>query len=535
MSAGPVAVQQQKGDTYATREKEKSVRTSNIAAGKAVADAVRTSLGPRGMDKMIVQPAGDVMITNDGATILKQMDVQHPAAKMLVELSKSQDIEAGDGTTTVVVLAGSLLAQTQFLLNKGIHPTIISDAFMLANRKAQEVLVQMASPVQLTDREALIRAANTSLSSKMVSQYSSLLSPVAVDAVLRVIDPTVATNVDLRDIRVAKKLGGTVDDTELIDGLILYDRPNEASAKRVAGPKQVKNCKIGLIQFCLSPPKTNMDNSVVVGDYTQMDRILREEREYILKLCKKIQSTGCNVLLIQKSIIRDAVNELALHFLAKLKIFVVTNVERDEIEFISKTVHCLPVASIEGFTADKLGRADLCEELPTADGKLVKITGVPGGGKTVSVLVRGSNKLMIDEAERSLHDALCVIRSLVKRRYLLAGGGAPEVEVAMRLEQLADTLTGKESFCVRAFAAALDVIPTTLAENAGHNPISVLTELRARHRQGERFAGVTAKKGVANMWEENVVQPLLVTSSTMQLATECVRMILKIDDIVATR
>eukprot|EP00698_Gefionella_okellyi_P005709 TRINITY_DN15173_c0_g1_i1.p1 TRINITY_DN15173_c0_g1~~TRINITY_DN15173_c0_g1_i1.p1 ORF type:complete len:552 (+),score=168.61 TRINITY_DN15173_c0_g1_i1:193-1656(+) len=487
------------------------------------------------MDKMIVAADGNVMITNDGATILKQMDVQHPAARMLVELSKSQDVEAGDGTTTVVVLAGSLLAQCQFLLGKGIHATTISDAFLRANKMAQEVLLTMAMPVQLTDRESLIRAATTSLSSKMVSQYSSLLSPVAVDAVSRVIDPQTATNVDLRDIRIAKKLGGTVDDTELVEGLVLFDRPNEASSKRVAGPKVVKNAKIGLIQFQLSAPKSNMDSSITVGDYQQMDRILREERAYILNICKKIQVTGCNVLLIQKSIIRDAINELALSFLAKMKILVVTNIERDEIEFITKTINCLPVASIEGFTADKLGKADLVEEVATSERKIVKVTGVPNGGKTVSVLVRGSNKLMIDEAERSLHDALCVIRSLVKKRYLLAGGASAEVEVAMKLEQLADTLPGLEGFCVRAFAAALDVIPTTLAENAGHNPIAVLTELRARHRQGERYAGVTAKKGVANMLEENVVQPLLVTSSAMQLATETVRMILKIDDIVGTR
>lgn len=525
----------QKGDTQQTRDKERSVRIANLQAAKGVADAVRTSLGPRGMDKMIITPTGDVTITNDGATILKQMDIQHPAGKMLVELSKSQDIEAGDGTTSVVVMAGSLLTQVQQLLLKGIHPSTISDSVLLANKIGQETLQDMAFPVTLTDREQLIKAVNTALSSKMVNQYTSLLSPVAVDSVLRVIDPTTATNVDLKDIRVVSRLGGTVDDTELIDGLVLFDRPNEASAKRATGPKLVKNAKIGLIQFCLSAPKTNMESNIVVGDYRQMDRLLQQEQKYILDMCKQIQATGCNVLLIQKSIIRDAVNDLSLHFLARMKILVVTNIEREDIEFISKTVKCLPVASIDQFSADKLGTAGLVEEMEAADRKMVKITGVPAGSKTVSVLVRGSNRLMLDEAERSIHDALCVVRSLVKRRFLLAGGGAPETEIALRLQQAADTMTGKQSYCLRSFADALEVLPTTLAENAGLNPIQVMTELRARHIKGDRSAGVAAKKGVADMVEENVIQPLLVTSSALQLASECVRMILKIDDIVLTR
>jgi T-complex protein 1 subunit delta len=525
----------QKGDTQQTREKERSVRISNLQAGKAVADAVRTSLGPRGMDKMIISTTNDVTITNDGATILKMMDIQHPAGKMLVELSKAQDIEAGDGTTSVVVMAGSLLTQVQSLLQRGIHASIISESFQLANKKSQELLQEIAIPVSLADRESLIKAANTALSSKMVNQYTSLLSPVAVDAVLRVIDPLTAVNVDLKDIRVVSRLGGTVDDTELIDGLVLFDRPNEASAKRATGPKSVKNAKVGLIQFCLSAPKTNMESSVVVGDYRQMDRILQQESAYVLDMCKKIQATGCNVLLVQKSIIRDAVNDLSLHFLARMKILVVTNIEREDIEFISKTVHCLPVASVDQFSADKLGKADLVEEMEAADRKMVKITGVPAGSKTVCVLVRGSNRLMLDEAERSIHDALCVVRSLVKKRFLLAGGGAPETEITMRINAYADTLLGKQSFCVRAFADAFEVIPITLAENAGLNPINVLTELRARHQKGEKYAGVAAKKGVADMQEENVIQPLLVTSSAVQLATECVRMILKIDDIVLVR
>jgi len=279
-----------------------------------------------------------------------------------------------------------------------------------------------------------------------------------------------------------------------------------------------------------------MENNVVISDYSQMDRVLREERNHILNMCKKIQKTGCNVLLIQKSILRDAVTDMSLHFLAKMKILVVKDIERDDIEFITKTLGCVPIASIDSFVQEKLGKADLVEEITTSDGKLVKITGVPNAGKTVSVLVRGSNKLVLDEADRSLHDALCVIRSIVKKRNLIAGGGAPEVELALQLSNYAKTLEGVESYCVRAYAEAFEVIPYTLAENAGLHPIAIVTELRNRHAQGEKTAGINVRKGaITNILEENVVQPLLVTTSAVTLATETVIMLLKIDDIVLAR
>lgn len=513
-------------------EKQKDVRTSNIVAARALSDVVRTSLGPKGMDKMISNPNGENIITNDGATILQQLKVQHPAAKMLVQLSKSQDIEAGDGTTTVVILAGALLGACSQLFAKGIHASRIVESFQKAVQKAEEVLISMSTPVDLSDKESLIKSATTALNSKVVSQYSTLLAPIAVDAILRVIDPKTATNVDLRDIRVVKKLGGTIDDTELIDGIVFTQKVSHTAG----GPSKVTNAKIGLIQFCLSAPKTNIENSIVISDYTQMDRVLREERNYILSMCKKIQQSGCNVLLIQKSILRDAVNDLSLHFLAKLKIMVVTDIERDEIEFITKTLGCSPIASIEGFTAEKLGTAKLVEEVRTSDGKIVKITGVPNPGKTVTILCRGSNKLVLDESERSVHDALCVIRSLVKKRYLIAGGGAPETEISLQLANYSKTLTGIESYCFRAFADAFEIVPYTLAENAGLNPIAIVTELRNRHAKGEKTAGINVKKGIiSDILKENVVQPLLVCTSEINLATETVNTILKIDDLVQTR
>ncbi|KAB0366013.1 hypothetical protein FD754_010169, partial [Muntiacus muntjak] len=443
--AGAVGAAGDRGKSaYQDRDKPAHIDFSNISAAKVVADAISTSLGPKGMDKMIQDGKGDVTITNDGATILKQMQVLHPAARMLVELSKAQDIEAGDGTTSVVIIAGSLLDSCTKLLQKGIHPTIISESFQKALEKGIEILTDM-----------------------VVFQYSSLLSPVSVDAVMKVIDPATATSVDLRDIKIVKML----------------------DLKRL----------IGLIQFCLSAPKTDMDNQIVVSDYVQMEGVLREERAYILNLVKQIKKTGCNVLLIQKSILRDALSDLALHFLNKKKIMVVKDIEREDNEFICKTIGAKPVVHVDQFTADMLGSAELAEEVSlNGSGKLIKITGCANAGKTVTIVVRGSNKLVFEEAERSIHDAFCVICCLL----------------ALRLTECSRTLSGMESYCICAFADAMEVITSTLAGNGGLNPIST--------------------GGVSNILEELVVQPLLVSVSALTLATETVRSILKIDDVVNT-
>lgn len=528
---------------FKTQDKPDEVRRSNMNAAKAVSDAIRTSLGPKGMDKMIQTASGEVVITNDGATILKHMAVMHPAARMLVELSQAQDVEAGDGTTSVVVIAGSLLNAAEKMLNKGIHPTIIAESFQRAASKAVEFLTDIATPIELTDRESLLRAASTSLNSKIVSQYSSVLAPIAVDAVTRLIDPTKhveapaaipllgqkgdGANVDLRDIRIVKKVGGTIDDTELVEGLVLEQNVIVGSG----GPIRMEKARIAICQFQLSSPKPDMDNQIVVNDYRQMDKILKEERQYLLNMCKKIKKTGCNVLLIQKSILRDAVNDLALHFLAKLKILVVTNIERDEIEFITNTLNCKPIADIENFTEDKLASADLVDEVSQSGARICRISGIKNMGRTVSILCTGANALVLGESERSLHDALCVVRCLVKKQALIAGGGSPEVHVSRLLAEYAQRLSGMEAYCFQAYAEALEIIPTTLAENAGLNPISIVTELRNRHALGERTAGINVRKGqITNILEENVLQPLLVNTSAIELATETVSLLLRIDD-----
>lgn len=471
------------------------------------------------------------------------MGLQHPAARMLVDLSHAQDIEAGDGTTSVVVIAGSLLGAAERLLGKGIHPTVISESFQRAAKQAVQILEGMSVPINLADRQTLLKAASTSLSSKIVSQEPKL-APMAVDAVLRTINPNNASNVDLRNIRVLKKSGGVIDDSEMVDGLVL----SQQAAKSAGGPTRIEKAKIGLIQFQLSPPKPDMENQIVVNDYRQMDKILKEERTYLLNMVKKIKKAKCNVLLVQKSILRDAVNDLSLHFLYKLGIMCVKDIERDEVEFICKSTGCKPIADIDSFTEDKLGSADLVEEVSFLGSRYTKVTGVkhsnPGAPRTVSIVARGANPLILDEAERSLHDAMCVIRCLVKKRALLPGGGAPEMAVSTQLAQMSTTLNYPDAICFKAFADALEVVPVTLAENAGLNSIKVVTELRARHAKGETNMGVSIKRGGVGMMggedkssasAEAVMQPLLVSTSAIELASETVKMILRIDDIALSR
>jgi T-complex protein 1 subunit delta len=332
-----------------------------------------------------------------------------------------------------------------------------------------------------------------------------------------------------------KKLGASVDETELVDGLVITQKISRSAG----GPTRIKDAKIGLIQFCLSAPKTDMESNIQIRDYTQMDRLLREERAILAKMVKQIAKTGCNVLLVQKSILRDATTDLSLDFCAKAKIMVVKDIERDEIEFISKIVGVEPCATIDSFTPDKLGRADLVweENLGSELGSIVRMTGLTSSkGGCVSVLVRGSNKLLLDETERSIHDALCVVRSLVKKKALIPGGGTPEMEVAQKLAIWARGLGGIKAVCVEHYAEALELVPYTLAENAGMKSVEIVTKLRAAHVAGDKFAGINVKKCcISNMFDEKVVQPLLVSTNSIKMATETVRMILKIDDVVMTR
>jgi T-complex protein 1 subunit delta len=340
----------------------------------------------------------------------------------------------------------------------------------------------------------LIQNAITSLSSKVVSHHSDLLAPIAVDSILKIIDKETATNADLNNIHVAKKIGGTIDDSELINGLVFVDKKASHFA---GGPTRIENAKIGLVQFPLSAPKTDLESNVVVHDYTAMDRLLKEEKRYILDMVKKIIASGANVLLLQKSVLREAVSDLALHFLAKKKIMVIKDIDRDQVDFIARTINATPVAHIDQFTKEKLGTAGLVvEEGSGGSNKIVKVLECPNQGQTVSILLRGSNGLVLEEADRSLHDALCVVRALVKKRSLVPGGACVEMEVAHQLQKYSREIFGSDSYVCRAYGEALELIPYTLSENAGLNPILFVTELRNAHTDGKTYAGLNIKKGI---------------------------------------
>ena len=516
------------------QEHPTDVRMSCILAAKSVADAVRSSLGPRGMDKLIQLKDGTVIITNDGATILKWMGVAHPAAKLMVSMSQAQDVAAGDGTTSVVIFAGAFLSGCKTLLERKLHPSLISDALKVVGEEGLKVLQSMQIPFpdngEFTPRvrEILIDSATTSLSSKLAAQWSDVLAPIAVDSVLKVFD---GEKVDLNDIRVVQKVGGVLDDSELVDGVVFEHRAlgNDEG-------KKIKNAKIAMVQFQLSQVKTDMDSQIVLTTPGQMAAAEKQRRLYVLKLVKALQSIKPDVILLQKRVLRDALSDVAIKALKKAGIMVVKDIERNDVDFVCRTLGCKPIASVEGISADKLGFAECVEEMNTPSGPIVKFTGLTTKSNTVSVLLRGSNELMIGEAERSLHDALCVIRSLVYERFLLPGGGAAEVELAVRLSQKAEEIGGEIGHCIRCFADALDIVPYTLAENAGLSPLDVVTKLRKLHLEGKKNYGVSVTShGPGDMVEENVLQPFLVTKSALAFASETVRMIMKVDDILATR
>ena len=370
--------------------KQADIRTSNIQAAQAVLDTVRTSLGPRGLDKMVTNTKGELIVTNDGATIMKQLSARHPVARMLVDLSAAQDIEAGDGTTSVVVLATSLLSSTTDLFNAGIHSSKIAASFQKCQLEAQKVIDTMTIPVDLNDRDTLISLASTSLSSKVVSPHSNILAPIAVDAVLSVRDPLIPNNVDLRNIKVIMKEGATVDSTQLIHGVVFNKPP-----KRLPGaPSSIENPKIAICQFCLSPPKSNMDSTLIASDHTALDRILREEKTYTLKLVKSIRDSGANVLIVQKNIMREAVSDLAHHFLNKLGIMVISDIEISEMDFISRSLGATPVASIDDLLPANLATAGLVE----VKENMTYITGCnprPDDAPTRTIIVRGTNQMVI--------------------------------------------------------------------------------------------------------------------------------------------
>ncbi|TFF96724.1 MAG: thermosome subunit [Promethearchaeota archaeon] len=507
------------------RTRGKDAMDNNISAAIVIAEAVRTSLGPRGMDKMLVDQFGDVVITNDGATILKEIDVQHPAGKMMVEVAKTQDSEVGDGTTTSVILAGELLKRAKKLLEQKIHPTVITEGFRKAAEKAVEILNEMSIKSGIDDAEGLKNCAMTCMSSKIVSESKDYLADICIDAIKAIAEQVDGKWVaDIEKVQIQKKEGESIDDTTLIKGIILD--------KEVVNPgmkKSVKDAKILLLQSALEIEKTEFDSKYQITSPEQIQMFLDEEENMLRKMVDKIKNSGATVVICQKGI-----DDMAQHFLAKAGIMAVRRVKKSDIEKLAKATGGTIFNSLDDVTAEQLGWAGLVEERKIMNDSWIFIEECKDP-KSVVILIRGGTELITDEVDRAIHDALCVVRDVVEDQKIVGGGGAPEIETAIQLRKYASTLGGREQLAVEVFADALDIVPKTLAENAGLDQIDILMKLRAAHQQGNKFAGHDIDTGdiVNNMMEVGVVEPTAVKVQAIKSSTEAANMILRIDDVIA--
>ena len=508
-----------------SRSRGRNAQRSNIMAARIISEVVKSSFGPRGMDKMLVDTLGDVTITSDGATILDEMAVEHPAAKMMVEVAKTTDDEVGDGTTSVVVFAGKLLEKAEQLMDMKVHPTIIVDGYTKAAEKALELYDEIAIDVSPTDRGMLKKVAMTSMASKMVRENSEQLADLAVNAVLRVAEKRGSEyRVDLDDIEVEKKKGETLLGTKLIEGIAIDKEVTHSSM-----PKRIENAKIALINRALEVEKTEFDAEIRIKSPDQMKSFLDEEERMMKKMVDKIVDSGAGVVLCQKGI-----DDIVQYFLAKNAILAVKSVKSSSMEKLAKATGGKIVTNLDALTASGLGRAKLVEERKMGEDNWVFVEECENP-KAVTVLVRGGTEKIIDEAERSLHDALSVVRDMVQRPKLVAGGGAPEMEVSGRLREWAEGLSGRVQLAALDFAEALEVIPTALAENAGLDPIDIIVELRSSHEKGEKWTGVDVFNGeVRDMVKLDVYEPLAVKEQIVKSATEVASMILRIDDVIAS-
>jgi len=508
------------------REKGKGAQMNNIMAARAISDAVKSTLGPKGMDKMLVDSMGDATVTNDGATILKEIDVEHPAAKMIVEVAKAQDEECGDGTTSAVILTGELLKYAGDLLEQNIHPTVITHGFKLASEKSIEVLNKLSMPIKASDKKTLRDIAMTSMASKGASSAKEVLADVAVDAVTSVVEKTDGkTYVDMDNIQIQKKHGGVIEDTNIIKGLILdKERVHDGM------PKNIKNAKIVLVNAAIEVKKTEVDARIQIQDPTQLQAFLDEEEGMLRKMVDKIKKSGANVLICQKGI-----DDLAQHFLAKAGIYSVRRAKKSDMEKLSKATGATVVANLDDLTSKDLGGAGTVEEKKIGDDKMTFITGCKNP-KAVSVLIRGSTEHVVDELERGIHDALFVVKVALEDGKMTAGGGAAATSVSMALREYAPSVGGREQMAIEAFANAVEVVPKTLAENAGLDPIDMMIEMRRVHKKGNKYAGIDVFNGkVTDMFKNNVIEPLRVSVQEVQASTEAATLILRIDDVIASK
>ncbi|MDH7507417.1 MAG: thermosome subunit beta [Candidatus Thermoplasmatota archaeon] len=509
-----------------TREKGRGAQKNNIMVAVAISDAVKSTLGPKGMDKMLVDSMGDVVITNDGATILKEIDVEHPAAKMIVEVAKSQDEECGDGTTTAVILTGELLKSAEELLNQNIHPTMICKGYKLASEKATEILDELAITINPGDKKTLRNIAMTSMASKGASGLKELLADIVVDAATSVAEEIDGkTVVDLDNIQIQKKQGGSIQDTEIIKGIILdKERVHDGM------PKQVNKAKIALVDAALEVKKTEVDAKIEIRDPSQLQAFLDEEESMLKKMVEKVKNSGANVLICQKGI-----DDIAQHFLAKEGIYAVRRAKKSDMEKLAKATGGRIVASLDDLSSEDLGYAGTVEEKKFGEDKMTFITDCKNP-KAVSIFIRGGTEHVVDELERAMHDALSVVKAALEDGKMTAGGGATAAAIAMALRNYAPTIGGREQMAIEAFANAIEAVPKTLVQNAGLDPIDIMLEIRQAHKKGNKYAGIDVFNGkVADMLKQNVVEPLRVSMQEIQSATEASTMILRIDDVIAAK
>ena len=517
---GPVLVLKES----ALQQKGRDAQKNNIAAAKLVAELVKTSLGPRGLDKMLVDSLGDVTITNDGATILKEIDTQHPAAKMMVEISKTIDTEVGDGTTSSVVFAGALLEKAEKLLEKDVHSTVIIDGYQAASEKALELLAKLAKTVKPDDRESLIKIAKTSMQSKLVSEDSAPLSKLVVDSILKIAEKDGDKySVDLDNLKVEKKAGGSIDDTSLINGIVL-----DKEIVHSGMPTKAEKAKIALVNAALEVEKTEMSAEIRISDPTQMQQFLEEENQMLKSMVDKIHKIGANVLICQKGI-----DDIAQHYLSKHGVLAVRRVKESDMTKLAKATGGRISTNLDDISADDLGSAEIVQQKKVESDKWVFIEGCKNP-RSVTVLIRGGSQRVVDEVDRSLHDSLMVVKDVVENPSIVAGGGSPEAYLAAELNEWSSSSEGREQLAIKQYAEAFESIPLTIAENAGMDPIDTIITLRANQSNGKQTVGINAKESkIGDMFRLDIVEPLVVKEQIIKSATEAACMILRIDDVIA--
>jgi len=517
---GPVLVLKES----ALQQKGRDAQHNNIQAAKLVADLVKSSLGPRGLDKMLVDSLGDVTITNDGATILKEIEVQHPAAKMMVEIAKTLDNEVGDGTTSSVVFAGALLSKAEDLLKKDVHSSVIVEGYQAASEKTLEILSEIAKKIQPDDRESLLNIAKTSMESKLVSDESDSLSKIVVDAILKIaIKKDEKYTVDLDNIKVEKKTGASIQDTHLIKGIVL-----DKEVVHSGMPTKIEKAKIALVNAAIEVEKTETSAEIRINDPTQMQMFLEEENRMLKTMVDKIHDVGAKVLFCQKGI-----DDIAQHYLAKHGILAVRRVKESDMTKLAKATGGQVTTNLDDLSDNYLGSAELVQQKKIESDKWVFVEGCRNP-QAVSILIRGASQRIVDEVDRSMHDALMVVKDVIDKPEIVAGGGSPEAYIAAQLKEWANSFEGREQLAIKKYAEALEVIPLTIAENAGMDPIDTMVSLRAKQNQGKKWTGIDARNTkIADMLAMNIIEPVVVKEQITKSATEAANMLLRIDDVIA--